>query len=269
MTEKEILEKLREIYKENLTVLGKLRQQLQNKLNLKGNLRINKRNTRFYYYLISKKNDTNGKYLSKTENTLITNLCQRDYCQTSIKLLSKNTKAIHSFLKQYTPEPLEASYGKLHPGKQLFITPVAPTNAQFLSAWQNQTYPQKPFLSYTPELFTSRGQRVRSKSEIIIANQLDHYGILYHYEKPIKISQTITLHPDFTCLNPHNHQEYIWEHFGIMDDPEYACNAVEKIALYHNKDYILGKNLLVTFETSETPLQLSYVNHLITEFLLQ
>lgn len=54
-----------------------------------------------------------------------------------------------------------------------------------------------------------------------------------------------------------------------MDDPEYACNAVEKIAQYHNKDYILGKNLLVTFETSEIPLQLSYVNHLITEFLLQ
>ena len=40
MTEKELLEKMREIYKENLTVLGKLRQQLQNKLNLKDNTEL-------------------------------------------------------------------------------------------------------------------------------------------------------------------------------------------------------------------------------------
>jgi len=267
MTELEIIEELTKIHGENLKLLGKLRLQMQSKLNIRGHLRVYTRDKQFYYYLITRKGDSNGKYLPKGESEKIRNLCQRDYCISTIAALSKNSKAIHRFIKHYTPSPLETVWQQIHPGKQANTTPVQPTNTQFIAQWKSQTYQRKFFLPDAPELFTSSGVRVRSKSEIMIANLLEKFKVPYHYEKPLKISQSITFHPDFTCLNPRTMQEFIWEHFGLMDSSEYSSNAVEKISLYHSKGYISGKNLLLTFETLETPLNQIQVETLIKAFL--
>ena len=40
------------------------------------------------------------------------------------------------------------------------------------------------------------------------------------------------LHPDFYCLNLRTRQEFAWEHFGMMDDPDYASTTAEKLRLY-------------------------------------
>ena len=76
-----------------------------------------------------------------------------------------------------------------------------------------------------------RGERVRSKSEILIANSLNEMNIQYRYEYPIRISNT-TFYPDFYILNLRRRKEYIWEHFGRMDDIEYARNAIRKIRYF-------------------------------------
>ncbi|MEE3440399.1 MAG: hypothetical protein VZR07_10670, partial [Ruminococcus sp.] len=47
---------------------------------------------------------------------------------------------------------------------------------------------------------TQRGEIVRSKSEVIIADALYYANIPYHYEKPIKVGDRV-IYPDFTVLN--------------------------------------------------------------------
>ena len=47
---------------------------------------------------------------------------------------------------------------------------------------------------------TDKGHLVRSKSELVIANELFHLGINYEYEQPFDLELkrgTITIHPDF------------------------------------------------------------------------
>ena len=55
----------------------------------------------------------------------------------------------------------------------------------------------------------------------------------------------------------------IWEHFGLMDNSEYAANAMEKIALYSQNGFVLGRGFIYTMETSARPLSSRLVNKLI------
>lgn len=129
----------------------------------------------------------------------------------------------------------------------------------FIAAWQHLPYTGKPFEINAPEFFTSTGVRVRSKSEIIIADALDRAGIPYRYEFPASIKGWGTLYPDFTCLDVRTRKEIIWEHFGLMGDTDYTENTLQKIAHYAASGYILGKNLIATFESGTTPLSAKQV----------
>ena len=54
------------------------------------------------------------------------------------------------------------------------------------------------------EYYTYKGERVRSKSEMIIANELFRNNIPYKYELPIELenwNKKVTIYPDFTVLN--------------------------------------------------------------------
>ena len=62
------------------------------------------------------------------------------------------------------------------------------------------------------------------------------------------------IYPDFTILDEANRRNVIFEHFGMMDNEEYANNAISKMQIYAREGYVLGDNLFVTMETSTRPL---------------
>lgn len=70
------------------------------------------------------------------------------------------------------------------------------------------------------------------------------------------------------CLNKRMRQEFFWEHLGMMDLPEYAADAVEKISIYGMHGIILGKNFIITAETSKKPLDERLVDKYIDEYLM-
>ncbi len=62
-------------------------------------------------------------------------------------------------------------------------------------------------------------------------------------------------------------QEFAWEHFGMMDDQEYAARATEKLGLYAENGFFPGKNLIITMETSAKPLSSKLLKSLIKTYL--
>jgi hypothetical protein len=78
---------------------------------------------------------------------------------------------------------------------------------------------------------TSRGEPVRSKSEVIIADRLAHHNVDYTYEKAL-ILEGVTKYPDFTIEDEDTGQTYYWEHLGMMQDPEYESRWKAKLAWY-------------------------------------
>lgn len=97
---------------------------------------------------------------------------------------------------------------------------------------------------------TSKGHMVRSKSELVIANMLFEAGVAYEYEKPIDAPETKKgrLFPDFSFADAAG-DRLIWEHFGRMDDPNYANGKEWKMKWYSAHGFTEGVNLFITEET--------------------
>ena len=118
-------------------------------------------------------------------------------------------------------------------------------------------------------LITEKGEYVRSKSEKIIADTLTKNNINYVYELPLRLKGYGTVKPDFTVLNKRTRHEYVWEHFGMMDDSIYVKNAIKKIEQYGKSGYVQGRNFIATFESKEAPLNTVTINRAIQDFFQQ
>lgn len=78
---------------------------------------------------------------------------------------------------------------------------------------------------------TDKGERVISKSEVIVANSLARHGLQYKYEKPLKLEgRDLPIKPDFTI--EYNGKIYYWEHLGMLAQESYRDKWMLKLDLY-------------------------------------
>ena len=108
------------------------------------------------------------------------------------------------------------------------------------------------------------GERVRSKSEQIIADHLKKAGIPYKYEYPTMINGKI-IHPDFKILRVSDRMELYLEHCGRVDKPGYYDDMVIRINNYAMNGIVIGCNLFLLFETADVPLDVRVLDKLIEE----
>ena len=123
----------------------------------------------------------------------------------------------------------------------------------------------------TTEFITLKGERVRSKSELLISDQLNRYGIPYRYEKPVELQdwkKTVICRPDFTVMNRRTGKIFLFEHLGKMDDEDYVAANMRKLDLYERNGYLLGDNLMVTHETSKVPLNRNILDSYIKTYFI-
>ena len=78
---------------------------------------------------------------------------------------------------------------------------------------------------------TARGEMVRSKSEVIIADHLANNNVEYGYEQPLTI-EDVTKYPDFTIEDMEYGLTFYWEHCGMLHVPSYQRRWEEKLGWY-------------------------------------
>lgn len=252
-----------------LVLLEKLSVQKQNDLKKApdGTLRIAQRHGKPQFYVKNSKSDKKEKYLSGKLLETASRLAQKDYDYKLLTILAKQIAAIKAFRKNYTAHSLSQLYEKLVPSRKKLVVPVVIPDDEFVKFWLKEKHYGKDFKDDLPGYYTQQGERVRSKSEIIIADMLFNNGIPYKYEVPVELKHFGTVYPDFTCLDLKSRKEIVWEHFGMMDDPDYVKKTLKKLQDYTESGYIIGKNLIVTFESGEVPLSTKIVKKLIEEYL--
>ena len=236
----------------------------------KGKLRINSSRNRVQYYLRENPKDKNGSYLSEKQSELIRQLAKKDYLQKILLYGEQEQRAVIRFLSALPAISIEGIYDSLPEQKASLVEPLNEPEDRLIRRWQDADYEKNPFSEELPELFSNRGEQLRSKSEVIIANLLEQYKIPYHYEFPLTLENTgmKIIYPDFKILNVRLRQELFWEHFGLMDDPDYAEKAVRKIGLYIRNDYYPGENLIITCETKAQPLDSRIVLSMIQRYCI-
>lgn len=240
--------------------------ELQEKDAPEGSLRIafRKANPHFFH---TNKTCNKGTYIPESNFQLARKLAQKDYNLRVKNELNRQLKSLMYFEKHYRPAKLQLIFQKLHfIRKDLLYSAFLPQN-DFCQQWQETPFIGKEVGLEVPDFFTRNNEHVRSKSEILIADTLKLNKIPYRYEAPVHLSGIGIIHPDFTCLNPRTHQEFLWEHFGLMDNPDYSASAITKILHYQHDEYFPGKKIIFTYESKNVPLTNKTIQKIIDNYL--
>ena len=263
------MEQIKEILQERQEQLQQLKEDKEKSLAEapEGSLRLCQHGDKIQYYHRNNPKDFNGVYIKEKDRELAKQLAQKDYDKKVLTCAEKELNAIDKFFLNCPDKSVEQIYESLHEGRKQIITPIIETEEQYVQKWQEETYQGKEFYDNTPELYTMKGERVRSKSELIIADMLSKEGIPYKYEYPLYLKGFGKIYPDFTVLNVKKREELYWEHLGMMDDPEYAEAAIRKITTYVQNGIYPGEKLILTYETRKNPINQKVVKGMIEHFL--
>ena len=264
MIKKLLLEEKRELE----TIKEKIRRSLAKAPG--GFLRVKRKRggLEFYYRENDVRAKRNGRYLRKQEFPFACQLAQRDYDKMIMKSAENRIDAINAFLKQYDETDLSEVYKRTGELRREIIKPHKVPDEEYIKAWGSVQYEGKLIGEDVTVIYTEKGEKVRSKSEKIIADKLYAMGIPYRYEYPIKLKGYGIVYPDFCVLNVRTRKEYYLEHLGMMDNPEYVEKAIAKINTYARNNLFLGDQLLLTFETQRQPLDAKAMDALFKEKFL-
>ena len=207
-------------------------------------------------------------YLSKTEMPLIRAIAQKEYDQKVVEVGRSELTTLTALINKYDKGTVEDIYDKLVPARRELAEPIELPDDEFIKRWLEEPYRKARFADGEPEFYTSNGLRVRSKSEIIFAEKYDEHGIPFRYEPPIYLEGFGWARPDFELLIVESRQTIYHEHLGMMDDPEYAERNIKKVRAYERNGYVIGRNLILTFETKSSPIGPADAERLISNFLL-
>jgi len=121
---------------------------------------------------------------------------------------------------------------------------------------------------------TARGEMVRSKSEVIIADRLADLDVEYTYERPLTI-EGVTKYPDFTIEDMETGITFYWEHCGMLHVPNYRKRWEEKLAWYRKHSILPhedggGENgtLIITRESPQGGISSQEIERIIRDVIL-
>lgn len=265
MKNEKVINSLLQEKKDLENIISKAERELKNAP--EGTVQIRKHYKGFQFYHRKLPSEKNGKYIPVRERKKALDLIRKRYLLRVVESAGHQVLLIDSFLNGYDPEALDKVYALEGDIRKKLITPIVMPDELFINNWTSVIYEGKPFQEGVPEHYTNKDERVRSKSEVLIANTLAHFKIPYRYEYPTEVLGRI-IYPDFTVLRVADRKEIIWEHFGMMDEEEYCDKAFQRIRNYEAAGMFPGKDLIFTFETIKMPLNSRVVEAMIKQYLV-
>ena len=232
-----------------------------------GTLNIS-RNGKYVSYYKKDVADKTRSYIKNDQMDLVKALCQKDYDQRVLERAKEELKILEKANKKYPQCIMEDIYDTLIDDRKRLVDPLFMSDEEFVKNWESVEYPLSGFRENAPEFYTYKGERVRSKTEILIANTLKDYNIPYRYECPLYLNGYGLIHPDFTALNVRSRKEFYWEHLGRMDDMEYVQDNLDRIDAYQKNNIYIGENLILTYETHRRPISSKKIETMILRYLL-
>ncbi len=257
-----------------LDVLNKRKQKLEGLIKIlkrrdlqdpHASLIVKKRGDKEYYYKrdlpISKGNVT---YIKKKDISQAKGIAQSIYEREMFELLKDELECLRKMIERF--EVWQKEYEEEESRYHSLITPLTLSNAEYAKKWESKQYKPSPVPFNSGQGFkTDKGDIVRSKSELIIANTLYARHIPYRYEDKLTLGGKY-YRPDFKVLNVRTREEIIWEHFGMLDNINYVSNNLDRLDDYIQNGYSVGKKLIISHESEKHPLSMVEINNLINDF---
>ncbi len=239
--------------------------------NIKGRIRCEMAQGKYpQYYLYTEdeqKKYPRGRYLKSEDRELARQILQRDYDLQMLRILERDERALQRKLKEFEEISIVDVYEKMPKAKQILVNPYIKPNEEFIDEWKKSDLDYKNTYPIENGYITENGEKVRSKSEKMIADKLYYMKIPYKYEAALRLKGNQLIFPDFSLLNVKKRKTIYLEHFGMMDNEEYCRKALEKIEIYENNNIFVGDTLLITYESSIKGINLKQIEKYIERYL--
>ncbi len=155
----------------------------------------NKNGKTYYYhqYVINNNGESDKKvkreYIKKNNISLAKKLAQKHYFSIINPIIKKNLKELNRFVKNYRQDELENVYDSLCDERKQLVSPLQVGIEEKRRRWIEETYEKNTMYPENLRFETEKGDMVRSKSEVIIANILFKHQkhISYKYERPLEV----------------------------------------------------------------------------------
>lgn len=232
-----------------------------------GNLRCKQKGRHFEYYWASP-GSKKYSYIASKNIKFAKALAQRCYDECILRRAKRELKLIEMLLKHCKLNDLDEVYNDYPPGRKQLIHPLQPSDEEFLEEWNKQECCLGKFDENDPEFYTAKGERVRSKSEVFIANAMYFRNVPYLFETRLYLIGYGNVLPDFAVLDVRTRKTIIWEHLGKMGDPAYVERNLRKINGYLRTGYVIGETLILTFESEQQPLNTVFIENTIAHYFL-
>lgn len=219
------------------------------------------------YYLYDKVTGEK-KYVNRKNMKLVKKIAQRDYEKLVNKKLNMLRGKLNRFLKGYNIEEIYKIYDDAHPARRELLMPFIEPDEDFIQRWIDENPDHQNDFYGEGRIATSNGDYVRSKSERIIADLLDKYHVPYRYEARLELSSRHVVYPDFMVLNVRSRKTLYWEHLGLLSEFDYAKKNFNKINDYEEVGIMLGRNLIITMETGDAPINTKLIEEKIKMYCL-
>ncbi len=221
-----------------------------------GRLRIQVVANKTSFYHASESPGARVQYIRKKNQNLIILLAQKSYNKHFIKTAEQELSLLENALAKLSNSNADTVYQRLSPTRQSLVTPYIKTEEMIVQEWNAMPYRSSTYMEEDKRYDTRRGEKVRSKSEAILADMFYELSIPYRYEQELRLKDGQVKYPDFTLLKVTTQEEIYLEHLGLLDNEEYRKNNLKKLDDYRDSGIYLGKNLLITYETIDSPLDI-------------
>lgn len=213
-----------------------------------------------------KSNGAHPIYIKKSEEEYAKKLAIKKYNSYRLEELKRKYSLLKKYADFYEKEKEKSKdLVEQNPAYASLLADYFKDTQDKSNSWQEEPYPHNTKYKENLIYKTLAGHMVRSKSEVLIANALFLNRIPYRYECALRL-EGFTLYPDFTIRHPKMKQIYYWEHFGMADKLEYQDRMTEKLKFYLKNGIIPTIDLILSYETSKSPLDIEKVEWLIREY---
>lgn len=221
------------------------------------------------------KNKSNGQFLHvysdngniirhgiNHDHSLQRALAQKEFMRRALKVLEPNVATLKKAIEGIVPFDVDEILGSMTKGYaklpedyffdrdllaiDLHLDGEREARIRRHEEWGDREFYQNTKHEEYKRHTTSWGERVRSKSEMLILERIHHFEVQVHYEQVRHIGDVMVA-PDFT-FEGKNGQPFYWEHIGMLDHDEYARSNYNKLKLYYYAGITPGDNLILSFE---------------------
>ena len=234
-----------------------------------GKVRIFRCKGRWVCYLRKDKSDKYGRYVRTKERALVEAIVKKGYAEKVVRKIDVELTELDRYIAIVQKDEANREYGKMCEPRREMVEPVLLTDEEAAQRWAAEPYTLSQYKPEFRKYPTKRGELVRSKSEVMLANMFYELGIPYRYEQVVKTRDGKVYAPDFTLWHKRRREEQYHEHFGMMDDPDYRRDRfLRQIDAYRKSGIYFGKNLTATFEGDGAVFDINEIRKMFEEMFL-